>query len=262
MQSTHVGLFDTGAATHVGRVRNRNEDSYLTRPETGIWAVADGMGGHEAGDLASQTVIAALRTIDSPASAADLLSNCEERVASANQRLRAIGEQRGGITIGATLAALLAFDDYYACVWSGDSRVYVVRGDDIVQLSRDHTEVQELVANGVITPEEAKTWPGRNVITRAIGVYDDPELEITSGLMHPGDSFVICSDGLTIHVDDAEIRDRVRAGLSQEACDNLVALALERGGADNVTVVVARYRPDGAPQGQPEITHADPEERG
>jgi protein phosphatase len=262
MQSTHVGLFDTGAATHVGRVRHRNEDSYLTRPETGIWAVADGMGGHEAGDLASQTVIAALRTIDSPASAADLLSHCEERVASANQRLRAIGEQRGGIIIGATLAALLAFDDYYACVWSGDSRVYVVRGDEIVQLSRDHTEVQELVANGVITPEEAKTWSGRNVITRAIGVYDDPELEITSGLMQPGDSFVICSDGLTIHVDDGEILDHVRAGRSQEACDGLVALALERGGADNVTVVVARYQPNGASQRQVEITHADPEERG
>jgi protein phosphatase len=247
MHNARVGLYDTGAATHVGNVRQRNEDSYLARPEAGIWAVADGMGGHESGDLASQTVIAALQSIEMPKSAADLLSRCEDGVATANGRLKEISRERGGSVIGATLAVLLAFDGYYACVWSGDSRIYVVRSGEILQLSRDHTEVQELLVNGVITAEEAKTWSGSNVITRAIGVYDEPELEITSGPLQAGDSFVICSDGLTRHVEDTEIRDRVTTKLPQQACDELIALALERGGLDNVTIVVAHYLPEKAP---------------
>lgn len=246
MQTVSLGMFDTGATTHAGRVRARNEDSYLARPEAGIWAVADGMGGHEAGDLASQTVIAALRSIETPTSAAGLLSNCEDRVTRANGHLKEISRQRGGVIMGATLAALLAFEGYYACVWSGDSRIYVIRAGQIFQLSRDHTEVQELVANGIITPEEAKSWRGSNVITRAIGVYDEPELEIRSGPLHAGNSFVICSDGLTNHVADLEIRDCVVGNMSQTACDRLVALALERGGSDNVTVIVTRYGPKSA----------------
>ena len=263
MQNTRVGIYDTGAATHVGNVRQRNEDSYLTRPEAGIWAVADGMGGHESGDLASQTVIAALQAITPPNSASDLLSRCEEGVAVANGQLKEISRERGGDVIGATLAVLLAFDGYYACVWSGDSRIYVVRAGEIVQLSRDHTEVQELLINGVITAEEAKTWPGSNVITRAIGVYDEPELEITSGPLQAGDLFIICSDGLTRHVEDIEIRDSVSTKLPQPACDDLIALALERGGLDNVTVVVTRYQPDAAaPSGWGAAQAAPPEERG
>jgi protein phosphatase len=206
MQNTRVGIYETGAATHVGMVRKRNEDCYMARPEVGIWAVADGMGGHEAGDLASQTVIAALQAIAVPTSAADLLASCKNGVAIANGQLKQISREHRGRIIGTTLAVLLAFDGCYACVWSGDSRIYLVRTGEITQLSRDHTEVQELLVNCVITEEEAKTWAGSNVITRAIGVYDEPELEITSGLSKAGDSFVICSDGLTRHVEDVEIR--------------------------------------------------------
>jgi protein phosphatase len=253
MQKAHV-MFETGAVTHVGKVRERNEDSYLTRPETGIWAVADGMGGHEDGDLASQTVIEALRSIESPTSAAELLSRCESQVAIANDRLKQISSERGGAIIGATVAVLLAYDSHYACVWSGDSRIYVVRAGGITQLSRDHTEVQQLLSEGIITPKEAKNWTGRNVITRAIGVFDEPELEVSSGPLQPGDSFVICSDGLTNHVQDDEILDCVRANLSQQACDRLLELTLQRGAVDNVTVIVVRYHPESAP-----LTHSDAE---
>jgi len=240
-----VGAYDTGAATHVGKVRKRNEDSYLTRPEVGLWAVTDGMGGHQSGDLASKTIVDALNLIPPQSTAADLLAACETYVAEANQRLRAIGAARGDIIIGATLATLLAFDGYYACVWSGDSRIYIVRAGTILQLSQDHTEVQELVASGQLTPEEAQRYPRSNIITRAIGVSDEPELEITSGPLIEGDSFVICSDGLTCHVGNAEILARVTDNSAQEACDHLVALALERGGLDNVTVIVVHYRPRG-----------------
>jgi protein phosphatase len=245
-------MFDTGAATHVGRVRKRNEDSFLARPDTGLWAVADGMGGHDAGDLASQTVIQALQTIERPRSAADFLALCEQRVADANSRLRAISRERGGNIIGATLAALLTYDGFFACVWSGDSRIYVARAGAIIQLSRDHTEVQDLVSEGVITPDEAKTWPGRNVITRAIGVSDQPELEMRSGPLAPGDSFVICSDGLTNHVADPEIMEYVNSYGPQQACDALIALTLERGAADNVTVVIVRYQPAATAAASPE----------
>jgi protein phosphatase len=242
MQNAHA-TFETGAATHVGSVRRRNEDSHLARPEAGIWAVADGMGGHADGDVASQTLIRALESIGQPGSATALLDLIEHSVAQVNVRLRALGQQRGEI-IGTTIAVLLAREGYYACLWSGDSRVYLIRDGAIVQLSRDHTEVQDLLAAGSITDEEARTWAGRNRITRAIGVYDEPELDMTSGRLCPGDAFVICSDGLTNHVAEDEILGQVSANLSQQACDALIALTLARGAHDNVTVVIARYRPD------------------
>jgi protein phosphatase len=239
-----VSFFETGAATHTGKVRERNEDSYLSRPEVGIWTVADGMGGHSAGDFASATIVEALRTIERPASASDLLTLCEDRVFKANARLRETACERGGIVLGSTVAVLLAYDEHFACIWSGDSRVYRVRGGEIEQISRDHTEVQELISGGLLSPDEAKTWPRSNVITRAIGVEDVPELEMCSGVLEPDDIFIVCSDGLTTHVEDKEILECVNAGSPQQACDTLIALTLERGAEDNVTVIVVRYRPD------------------
>jgi protein phosphatase len=241
-------IFETGAATHVGQVRQRNEDSHLAQPEAGIWAVADGMGGHADGDVASQTVIRTLESIGRPASAAALLDVIEDNIAQVNVRLRELGEARGEI-IGTTLAVLLAREGYYACLWSGDSRIYLIRGGAIVQLSRDHTEVQDLLAAGRITDEEARSWAGRNGITRAIGVFEEAELEMTSGPLRPGDAFVICSDGLTNHVQEEEILRCVNDNLSQQACDALIALTLARGARDNVTVVIARYRPAEPPGG-------------
>ena len=237
-------LFETGAATHVGLVRPRNEDCYLTRPEAGIWAVADGMGGHEQGDFASHTVIEALKPIQAPTSASALLTVCENAIFDANARLIDIGRQRGGVIIGTTVAVLLAFDGYFACVWSGDSRIYMVRQDNITQVSRDHTEVQDLLTSGVITPEEAGTWSGSNAITRAIGVVDLPELEMSSGALDAGDIFVMCTDGLTRHVEDREILQCVTAKIPQEACEQLIMLTLERGAVDNVTVIVVQCGPE------------------
>jgi len=237
-------MFDIGSASHVGKVRRRNEDSYLVRPDAGLWAVSDGMGGHEDGHVASQIVIEELRSVAIPCSATDLLEDCEDHIAAANRRLKEIGRERGGVIVGATLALLLAFDGYYACVWAGDSRIYVVRDGKIQQLSQDHTELEELLAKGVVTREEAKTWRAANALTRAIGASDDVELEITSGPLQPGDAFVICSDGLTRHVTDEEILQHVGNAMSQEACNRLVALTLERGATDNVTLIVVRRQPD------------------
>jgi protein phosphatase len=235
--------FESGAATHVGKVRQQNEDSYLVSTASGVWAVADGMGGHTAGDLASHTVVEELQRIPPPSSAAELLANCEARIVHANSHLKQLADARHGTIIGTTVAVLLVYEQFFACVWAGDSRLYRVRGRAIEQLSVDHTEVQELVADGKLTAEEARSWPRRNVITRAIGTYDDPELEMTDGTLEPGDIFVICSDGLTNHVEDREILALATANPPQRACDLLVGLALDRGATDNVTIVSVRFDP-------------------
>ncbi len=238
--------FDSGAATDTGRIRSENEDSYVVLPEIGVWAVADGMGGHDAGSFASATVVEFLGKIAASASVNALVARCKDRLSAANQRILRVSGERGGIVIGATVAALLACEGYYACVWSGDSRVYLLRRGKIVQISRDHTEVAELVAEGVLSVEEAETWPRRNVVTRAVGVYQELDLETTQGVLEKDDTFVICSDGLTAHVTDKEILEVAHANAPQSACDLLVALTLERGAIDNVTVVIARYAPHGS----------------
>ncbi len=236
---------EAGAATHVGKVRQQNEDNYLVATRLGLWAVADGMGGHAAGDIASRTVVEELAAMAVPATASELLANCERRIVSANSRLKRLGDERGAL-IGTTVAVLLIFDGHYAAVWSGDSRIYRVRKHRIEQISVDHTEVQELISEGKLTAAEARAWPRRNVITRAIGVSDDPELEIKGGALEPGDIFVICSDGLTAHVEDQEILRFASGHPPQKACDLLVDLTLDRGAVDNVTVVAVRFDPAAA----------------
>ena len=242
--------FETGVASHPGLIRRRNEDRYLVQPSTGVFAVADGMGGHEDGQFASATVIECLLSIGVPASAPDLLARFEDRVSQANARLKQTARERNASIIGATIAALLTFERYYACVWSGDSRVYLLRAGTLVQVSRDHSEAQELVNSGALTPEEARGWPGGRSLTRAIGVHDDAELEIEHGKLELGDRFVICSDGLTVHVDNREIQEIASRRLPQQACDELVALALKRGGTDNVTVIVMRCGGEAGASGQ------------
>lgn len=247
--------FDTGATTHVGRVRTLNEDRYVVRPDLGVWAVADGMGGHDRGEVASSLIVRLIDSIGPAVSAPDLLARFEDRIIRANAELRRLAESTGADIIGATLAALLTSETYYAVVWSGDSRVYRLRAGSFEQLTRDHTEAQELVDQGVISPEEARTWPRRNVITRAIGVVDEPELAFEHGLIAPGDLFLICSDGLTGHLDDHEIAatlgtaEPTAAGV-QGACDKLVATTLDRGATDNVTVIVVACRPADGPPGR------------
>ncbi|WP_445491747.1 PP2C family protein-serine/threonine phosphatase [Rhodopseudomonas sp. RCAM05734] len=196
-------------------------------------------GGHDAGDVASRVAVEELNAIPAPASAAELLASCEAHMVIANSRLRQLADERGAL-IGTTIAILLVFGGSYACVWSGDSRIYRIRGAAIEQISMDHTEIQELISEGKIGTEEAATWPHRNAVTRAIGVFESPELEIKSGMLEPGDGFVICSDGLTAHVSDEEILALAGKNPAQVACDLLLQLTLDRGASDNVTLVIVQ----------------------
>lgn len=232
--------FETGAATHKGLVRQANEDSIIARPDIGVWAVADGVGGYEAGQLASSTVTSALESIGPAVSAGDLVARFQDRVNHANSAIHALSDERDGAMMGSTVAALLVFGRSFACLWSGDSRTYLMRGGRMEQLSHDHSEVQELIDNGVLTAEQARTYPRGNVITRAIGIFEDAGLDLRQGEIEPGDTFLICSDGLTAHLSDAEIAARLAGRRSQDACDTLIAETLERGARDNVSIIIIR----------------------
>jgi protein phosphatase len=232
--------FETGAATHVGRVRKGNEDSFMAQPEIGIWAVADGVGGYEAGQLASSTVTAMLESIGPAVSQPDQVARFHARILAANDRIHQISAERDSGPMGSTVVAVLVFKRTFSCIWAGDSRAYLIRQGQMTQISRDHSEVQELLDQGLLTAEQAASYPRRNVITRAVGIFDDPGLEMRKGEIEAGDVFVICSDGLTGHMSDDEIVDVVDGRRSQEACDLLIEHTLERGASDNVSVIVIR----------------------
>ncbi|KRB28360.1 serine/threonine protein phosphatase [Mesorhizobium sp. Root695] len=233
--------FESFGVSHKGCVRELNEDSYLLEPRTGLWVVADGMGGHDAGEVASASIVDHLATIGIASSAPDLRARFEDRLSRANAEIRGISESRG-ITIGSTVAALLAMDGRFACLWAGDSRIYLIRNASISQISKDHTEVQELLDRGMISAAEALTWPRRNVITHAVGVSDEFVIDFQQGELMPGDIFVLSTDGLTAHVTDAEIEAAVVSATPQAACENLLETVLMRGGTDNVTIVLVKIR--------------------
>ena len=160
--------------THVGLRRKVNEDSMLVRTDRGLWAVADGMGGHEAGDVASAKVTEALLRLPIVYSLDELVESAIAALGRVNQELLTLAaSNNGGRTIGSTVVGVAIADNQFRCFWAGDSRAYRIRGDQIVQLSRDHSLVQDLVAAGMLDPKEAENHPNANVITRAVGVLED-----------------------------------------------------------------------------------------
>lgn len=233
--------FESGLASDVGRVRRVNEDAGLLNPQAGLWAVCDGMGGHSAGQMASARVVEGLKQIGRHPAAFGLMSACLEAINEANRELAQIGRQQGAI-IGTTVVVLMVHAEHFACFWAGDSRIYRMRDGNLAQLTRDHSEIEDLIAHGILTPEEARTWPRRNVITRAVGVDAAIEVDRVEGTLRPGDVFLLCSDGLTNHLEDDELATFLSATgkRAQAICDALVATTLERGAKDNVTVVVVR----------------------
>ncbi|MBW8270233.1 PP2C family protein-serine/threonine phosphatase [Caldovatus aquaticus] len=235
----------SAAVTHPGAVRSRNEDSFVDRPDLGLWAVADGAGGHGAGDYAANAVREALDSIPPGLSAAEMLAQLRLRLAAVNAALREEAARRGpGRVIASTVVALLARGDHFACLWAGDSRAYLLRGGVLQRLSRDHSLVQELIDQGAIGEAEAEDHPQGNVITRAVGAAPTLELDKVTGRVVPGDRFLLCSDGLIRVVREAEIAEALAA--AGDAAEALVRLAVERGARDNVTVI-ALARPGGGP---------------
>jgi serine/threonine protein phosphatase Stp1 len=244
-----VGLstwrFRSSAASHPGAVRAHNEDSFVNRPDLGLWAVADGAGGHQAGDVASQIITDALNSVPPGFGAAELLAEVRYRLAGAHNALRLEATRRGRhAMLVSTVVVLLARDDYYACLWAGDSRAYLLRGGRFRQLTRDHSLVQELFDAGAISAADALHHPSSNIITHAIGA-DVLELDKVTDRLLPGDRFLLCSDGLFKTVPEPELA-RILAAEDALLADRLLRAALDQQPDDNVTVVAveASHAPD------------------
>ncbi|QOL48517.1 PP2C family protein-serine/threonine phosphatase [Massilia litorea] len=225
------------ARTDIGLVRSRNEDAYLAQPQRGLWAVADGMGGHAFGDFASRAVVDALAGLPVHATLAELIEFARARLNEANDSLRQEARARHVPVIGSTVAALLAVGDEAACLWAGDSRIYLFRHGRLQQLTRDHSQFEALRARGA---EMAQAAASPNMITRAVGAADTVAFDVTTLAARDGDIFLLCSDGLSTPVEEAAIAAALAPGDCERAAQDLVAQALANGGRDNVTVVVAR----------------------
>ena len=228
------------SATHNGAVRTHNEDCLVDRPSLGLWAVADGAGGHDAGEVASGMIAQALESIPPSLSASELLAEIRTRIGQTDQSLREQAHARGpNSIIASTVVVLIARDGHFACLWAGDSRAYLLRGGVLQQISRDHSLVQELVDAGVITAEEADHHPRANVITRAVGAgTEDFELDKVYGPLLPGDRFLLCSDGLCKTLSADDLAGFLAADGSASPAEALIAAALARQVNDNVTAVV------------------------
>lgn len=225
------------ASTDVGHVRKINEDSFLDAQEEALWVVADGMGGHSRGDRASQAIIESLHSFKASKIALASVDDLLNRLSDANASCRRAAE---GQVMGSTVAALYLQDNSAYILWAGDSRVYRHRKGEFIQLTDDHSLVQELHRLGELTAEEAENHPSSNVITRAIGVADDIEVQVRQIDLEPGDRFLLCSDGLFKDVKPAEVEANLAYPSPRQALDKLVDLALRRGGTDNVTAIVVQ----------------------
>ncbi len=235
-------LYRSAARTHVGTVRRRNEDAVLERAEIGLWAVADGAGGHQRGDYASGRIIAALREVDAALSGPALVDEVKTRLAAVNRELRARAVTIGPkALIGSTVAMLLIIDGQSCCLWAGDSRCYRMRAGELRQLSRDQSHVQNMVDRGEIAPEAAATHPLGHIVTNLIGASEELVLEERRDRLEPGDILLLCSDGLSGTIADAEIASILHNCPIMAAADRLIEGALVRGARDNISAVVVAY---------------------
>ena len=226
------------ARSHVGLKRKVNEDAVLALPEQNIWVVSDGMGGHEAGDYASRLITDLIATIEPSLPARERMHALRAAIQQAHGLIRAEAEARGASVIGATVASLMLANSHFVGIWAGDSRIYRLRDGEIQMLTADHSIVATLVESGQMTWDEAEQHPQSNAITRAVGVGDELELDKVRGETVPGDRFLICSDGLTKYATFGMLQSALSREPLETVVDRLIQIALDGGGADNISVVV------------------------
>ncbi|WP_175538045.1 PP2C family serine/threonine-protein phosphatase [Pseudomonas sp. OV546] len=224
--------------TAQGKGRARNEDAWLDCPQRGCWAVADGMGGHRAGNVASQRVVSSLAAL--PAH-----GGFEQRIDAVRRCLRDLDSQLqaadglAGI-MGSTVVVLLLEHDRAACIWAGDSRCYLWRSKCLYQLSRDHSLQQQLMDKQQLSLERARAHPDARALTRAIGARQPLSLEILEFCAHPGDVFLLCSDGLYQGLSHSELGSAMSAGTPRKVVERLFSDALRAAAKDDLTAVVVQ----------------------
>jgi serine/threonine protein phosphatase PrpC len=231
----------SAGVTDVGLVRKANEDSILHAAERGLYVVADGMGGHENGALASTTIVRTLDTIAADTVTAgafdDMCTRVSQAVHAANAEIFGLANEHAG-RMGSTVVALHIADDRFAVFWAGDSRAYLLRDGQLYHLTRDHTMVNDMVAKGMITEDEALSHPMRHVLNKAVGVQALLELDGIADQTRAGDVFLLCSDGLTGLVEDREIAAALSPVNPDYTVKTLLDLVLARGAHDNVSILV------------------------
>jgi PPM family protein phosphatase len=231
-------MIEFGHLSHVGLRRELNEDTYYGDAELGLWLVADGMGGHEFGEVASALARdAVVREVKLGKTLSDAIRFADADIISLSR------QRQESLPMGTTMVAVKIQGQRFELAWVGDSRAYLWNGQ-LRQLSSDHSFVQELIDQGAITAEQARNHPNRNVITQALGVTDPEHLKVEtlSGELKPGMQLLLCSDGLTEEVNDSQIAHLLAEKdiSAQECVDQLVSAALDGGGSDNVTVILLR----------------------
>ncbi|KPF63521.1 PP2C family protein-serine/threonine phosphatase [Porphyrobacter sp. AAP60] len=230
--------FRAAGRSETGLVRSQNEDSMLLDDETGLWVVFDGMGGHQNGATASRMAAHAFAEVRLPEDFDSAIEGFASTIHQVNAEIAEAAEANGGGTMGTTAVGLIMRGREFAAGWVGDSRAYIMRRGGLFQLTVDHTHVQDLIDEGILTPADAIGHPMSHVLTRALGVAPQVQVDIIKDEVEPGDRFLLCSDGLSGPVTDAEIRDLLHAEHPQAAVDALIERAYARGAPDNVTAVV------------------------
>lgn len=230
--------------SHVGMVRGANEDSYLERSDRGLWAIADGMGGHRFGDVASRVIVDALDSVPSTDSLSDYVDCLEDVIFRANDELLQLARDSSEDgTMGSTLVTLVIRNRVGVCLWAGDSRLYRFRNQRLVQLSRDHSQVQEMLDRGLLDADQVEEYPDRNIITRAVGVEEALCLDFNVFSTQVGDTYLLCSDGLYSVVDATAIEKSLELRDLEKSSDELIQQCLDAGAPDNVSVIVIRGNP-------------------
>jgi serine/threonine protein phosphatase PrpC len=240
-QSSIEFTWRSSAATTQGNVRTHNEDAILELPAAGLWVVADGMGGHNAGDVASRMIVEALCGVTRRERPSELLDEVEDRLLAVNERLYAGSLQGGGGMSGSTVAVLLACGRYTLSVWAGDSRIYRLRGGALAGITRDHSEVQALLDEGVLDVHAAEQHNAQNVITRAVGGARELHLDLELRDLQHQDRYLLCSDGLYKELSEAEVATHLGGNDPDGACKALMKRALAGTCSDNVSVVVVQF---------------------
>jgi serine/threonine protein phosphatase PrpC len=225
----------------VGYRRKINEDAFLERPDIGLWMVADGMGGHHAGDVASNTLVEILGGVEASLGLDTLERRVAQGIHEANARLHRLAKESDGQIIGSTVVALLAQNLQCAALWAGDSRLYRYRGDRLEQLTSDHSLIEDLVKAGLMNAEEASLESSSsNIITRAVGAESELNLDGIRFDAQGGDIYLLCSDGLVKEVKASAIASQMEGGDIAACAQALIDAALASGGRDNITVVLIR----------------------
>jgi protein phosphatase/serine/threonine-protein phosphatase Stp1 len=213
---------------------------FVDRSDLGLWAVADGAGGHDAGEVASEMVATTLETIPLELTAEEMLAQVRLRISATHTALRECAARKGeGALVASTVVVLIVRHGHFACLWAGDSRAYLLRDGILQQITRDHSLVQELVDAGEINEADADRHPRANIITRAVGDQaESMELDKVIGTVADGDRFLLCSDGLSKVLDDNTILGLLTASPVEEIAQKLVDATLDQNATDNVTAVV------------------------